>query len=203
MKKAIPRDKSKKREMIVQGAAEVFAKEGYDGASMDQIAQVAGVSKKTVYNHFDNKENLFKAIVAMLLDEREAKKVIIFDPKTSIKDQLIAFAMAEICLIDTSDKRKLSRILTLTFLKDIQFAASIRSHYEPPHIAFISWLKQASEAGRIEVDQPEEAAKLFYALVEGGVTWPALFANHLNMEATQTYLERATDLFLTYYKEIR
>ena len=52
-----------KRVQILTGAATVFAADGYEGASMARIAAVAGVSKGTLYNHFDSKAALFTAYV--------------------------------------------------------------------------------------------------------------------------------------------
>ena len=66
------RDTSQKRKAILEGAVKVFTKEGFDASSMDHIAEVAGVSKRTVYNHFPSKEILFQAIVADFLKQRDA-----------------------------------------------------------------------------------------------------------------------------------
>ncbi|WEV25420.1 TetR/AcrR family transcriptional regulator [Streptomyces sp. 71268] len=52
-----------KREAILQAAVEIFLREGYDRASVDAIAEEAGVSKQTIYNHFGGKERLFLAAV--------------------------------------------------------------------------------------------------------------------------------------------
>ena len=52
-----------KTNAIVQGARTTFLALGYDGASMDQIALAAGVSKRTVYNRFRSKEELFGATI--------------------------------------------------------------------------------------------------------------------------------------------
>lgn len=54
---------SAKRRQIVEGARQVFMAQGFDGASMNEIARVAGVSKGTLYVYFQNKEQLFEAIV--------------------------------------------------------------------------------------------------------------------------------------------
>ncbi|MGW3078735.1 MULTISPECIES: TetR/AcrR family transcriptional regulator [unclassified Kitasatospora] len=51
-----------KRKAITQAATVVFGREGYVRASMDAIAAEAGVSKRTVYNHFADKENLFLSV---------------------------------------------------------------------------------------------------------------------------------------------
>ena len=54
---------SAKRCQIVEGAREVFLSQGFDAASMNDIARVAGVSKGTLYVYFKHKEQLFEAIV--------------------------------------------------------------------------------------------------------------------------------------------
>jgi AcrR family transcriptional regulator len=56
-------DDSAKRRQIIEGAREVFLAQGFDAASMGEIARAAGVSKGTLYVYFKNKEELFAAIV--------------------------------------------------------------------------------------------------------------------------------------------
>ena len=53
---------------ILDAAQRVFLKRGYQGASLDEIAEVAPASKPTIYAHFDGKEALFEAVVAHVLD---------------------------------------------------------------------------------------------------------------------------------------
>ena len=53
-----------KTEAIVDAARKTFLTRGFDAASMDQIALTAGVSKRTVYNGFRSKEELFGAAIA-------------------------------------------------------------------------------------------------------------------------------------------
>src|ERR1022692_2623429 len=52
-----------KRRQILEGARAVFMAQGFDAASMGEIARVAGVSKGTLYVYFKSKEELFEAIV--------------------------------------------------------------------------------------------------------------------------------------------
>ncbi len=54
-----------KQQQILRGAAEVFAQDGYEGASMSRIAACAGVSKGTLYNYFDSKADMFAAWVGL------------------------------------------------------------------------------------------------------------------------------------------
>lgn len=59
----------RKRRAILDAATEVFLKNGYLGASMDEIAELSAVSKQTVYKHFGSKEALFVEIVTTMTNE--------------------------------------------------------------------------------------------------------------------------------------
>lgn len=61
-----------KREQIIDGAKAVFMRLGFDAASMNDITREAGVSKGTIYVYFQNKEDLFGAIVA-----REKERIML------------------------------------------------------------------------------------------------------------------------------
>ncbi|MEU7858414.1 TetR/AcrR family transcriptional regulator [Nonomuraea sp. NPDC049141] len=52
-----------KRQAILDGALTVFARDGYTRASIDAISAEAGVSTRTIYNHFTDKAELFLAVI--------------------------------------------------------------------------------------------------------------------------------------------
>ena len=52
-----------KRQAIIDAAQRVFLAQGFASSSVDAIAAAAGVSKQTIYNHFGDKEALFRAVV--------------------------------------------------------------------------------------------------------------------------------------------
>jgi TetR/AcrR family transcriptional repressor of mexJK operon len=54
---------SRKRQQVIQAAAELFIAQGYGAVSMDAVARAAGVSKATLYAHFTSKDALFATIV--------------------------------------------------------------------------------------------------------------------------------------------
>jgi TetR/AcrR family transcriptional repressor of mexJK operon len=58
----------RKRKLVIAAAHQVFIEQGYGNASMDRIAEVAGVSKRTVYNHFEGKYELFSAVIMRLCE---------------------------------------------------------------------------------------------------------------------------------------
>lgn len=60
---------ARKRRAILEAGTTLFLRQGYRGTSMDEIAAIAGVSKQTVYKHFDDKESLFSEIVISTVEE--------------------------------------------------------------------------------------------------------------------------------------
>jgi AcrR family transcriptional regulator len=67
-----------KRRQIMDGARKVFLAQGFDGASMGEIARAAGVSKGTLYVYFDSKEQLFE-VIAHEACAAQAERVFAFD----------------------------------------------------------------------------------------------------------------------------
>lgn len=59
------------RQHLIEAAAAVFAREGFHGASLDEVAAAAGFTKGAVYSNFKNKEDLFVAV----LDDRMASQI--------------------------------------------------------------------------------------------------------------------------------
>jgi TetR/AcrR family transcriptional regulator, mexJK operon transcriptional repressor len=62
MNEAIIR-KGRKYDQVLDGARDVFMRDGFEGASVDDIARAAGVSKATLYSYFPDKRLLFKEIL--------------------------------------------------------------------------------------------------------------------------------------------
>lgn len=61
---------TKKEEAILKGAMAEFLAQGYAATSMDRIASTAGVSKATIYKYFQDKEQLFNALIERLAQRK-------------------------------------------------------------------------------------------------------------------------------------
>ncbi len=192
------RDTSLKRKAILEGAVKVFTKNGFESSSMDYIAEVAGVSKRTIYNHFPSKEILFQAIVADFLKQRDEIKPIKYTSALSLEEQLREFAKAELFLINDPVRRGLSKLFTSVFLMDIDFGKKTRSQFEP-HKAFITWLNAAKEDHRLNFQSPELAARIFYGMVEGCLTYSALFTDGASLQNADYLLDEIISTFLSRY----
>lgn len=61
--------KQERRQQILIAALEAFSAKGYDKTSMDEIVQVSGLSKGTLYWYFKSKNEIFAAIIAMTAEQ--------------------------------------------------------------------------------------------------------------------------------------
>ncbi|MCF4123378.1 TetR/AcrR family transcriptional regulator [Antribacter sp. KLBMP9083] len=100
------------RSLLAQTAVELFAAQGYDDTTLDEVAAAAGVSRRTLFNYFRNKEDLALSglseqgeLIAASLAERPADE----DPWTSLR---AAFQVLE--EIETTAERRLE-LITLLF----------------------------------------------------------------------------------------
>jgi AcrR family transcriptional regulator len=74
------------RARLLQAASEVFAKHGYDRASLDDVAAAAGLTKGAVYSSFASKDELFYALMRERIDERLALVAAAADRQTTLQD---------------------------------------------------------------------------------------------------------------------
>jgi TetR/AcrR family transcriptional repressor of mexJK operon len=84
-----------KREAILDAAQEVFLATGYAAASMDAVAARAGVSKATIYAHFDGKDRLFAAVM-----QRRCEQSYAFSQPSDMTDARAALTELGQRLID-------------------------------------------------------------------------------------------------------
>ncbi|MBB6481776.1 TetR/AcrR family transcriptional regulator [Spirochaeta isovalerica] len=192
------RDTSRKHKLILDSAIDLFGQKGYEAVSMDEIAETAHVSKRTVYNHFQSKEKLFQEIVEIFVAQSDLKKPLDYSPSIPIREQLESFVRAAMHMIDDPRRRSLSKLLTSVFIMDPLFCRQTYSAYSP-HKALINWLKDAGADGRIRCASPELAAKVFYGLVEGCITWNALMSEGISLADIDPVIDELIEVFLSRY----
>lgn len=98
---------------ILEAAQQVFFANGYVGASMDQIAATARVSKQTVYKHFHDKEALFREVVTKVVRARDAgiSAEFLATGEGSIGERLRSFARNFLQGVMQDDVLKLRRLV--------------------------------------------------------------------------------------------
>lgn len=156
-----------KRAQILAGAATVFAADGYEGASMARIATVAGVSKGTLYNHFDSKAALFTAYVGEKCDHYLAHVFDSADHDGDPADVLrgIGKRMVQMMLSDVG-----LAIYRVVIAEAAKFPDLARGFFESGPARATSfmadWLAEETRRGRLAVPNPAFAAEQFFNLCQ-------------------------------------
>ncbi|CAN7591351.1 TetR/AcrR family transcriptional regulator [Rhizobium sp. LjRoot254] len=175
-----PRGHQAKRQSIIGAAADVFCREGFGGACIDEIAVEARVSRQTVYNHYREKETLFMAVVEDVLARANAAVFALLstfpENADNLEEDLAAFLVRlnKNCVCNKDGR----------FLRKLVQTEGARY----PHL-FESWRRQGplkltsalaarlarlSAGGALEIDDFDVAARQLLALGNADLQMPLL-----------------------------
>jgi TetR/AcrR family transcriptional regulator, mexJK operon transcriptional repressor len=170
-----------KRAAIVEAALRLFGRDGFARTSVDAIADEAGVSKRTIYNHYGDKENLFLSVVNETYAAMIARVVELMDkyltdlPDDAIEENFIAFAY-ELGLFATrsEDRQSLIRVM---IAEAPHFAALREAQLRPRGIthAIAERLTRLSARGLLDVPEPQDAASHLFSLTMGQISNRSLY----------------------------
>ena len=191
-----------KRASILEAAKLLFAREGFAGASMDQIAAEAGVSKLTVYSHFGDKEALFAAAIRAKCEEMLPADLFNLELEGPLRQQLKAIANGFFALISSDEAISTHRMMLAPGnaddpLRKLFWEAGPKRTQEE----FCSFLQACVSAGELDIADPERAAQQFFALLKGelhGRMLCGLCARPPRGEVT-AHIDAAVDMFLRAY----
>ena len=148
-----------KREQILQGATAVFLQHGYAGTSMDRVAAAAGVSKQTIYSHFQDKEGLFTALIERVTIERLQRELgsdhLCGEPKLLLRQ----LAQAFLAKMGHQDYLNVLRIIIAESVRFPELAQLYsRTVLVKGRQLLVDYLKQHPE---LNVSDPEAMAHIF------------------------------------------
>lgn len=190
-----------KRAAILDAAKRMFTQHGFDGASMDQIAAEAGVSKLTVYSHFGDKEALFAAAVKSHCELGLPSALFEADPDTPLPERLLTIARAFYAMVSAPEAIAGHRILCSP-----QLACTPMAHLfwdaGPRRVQadLGALLERRIAAGELAIDDVPRAAAQFFTLVKGEAHALLVFGcGGLGPDEVEAHLRASVDLFLRAY----
>lgn len=191
----------RKRGDILAAAVSCFSEMGFDNTSMDVVAKSAGVSKRTVYNHFPSKDVLFEAIVAQLKDSAARAVPLLYDGAEPPRPQLEEFCLGVMEFHCHPDSRVLGRILISRFIRNPQLGHEMFGNTKIFENLLVHWILAAQKEKRIIECEPSFASKQLLMLVEGFCVWPQLILNAPNPTKPQKkkIANSAVKMFLETY----
>lgn len=190
----------KKRLQIVETAARLFAIQGVEGTSMDLVASEAQVSKRTVYNHFSTKTDLFQAVLASMFTKVDQGEQSVFDPSMPLKAQLVTVAQNEVSLFSSLAYLDIAKVAFMQMLQDPELAKSLNGQSVGCLRFFDDFLKAANDAGVVQIDDIPLAAKQFVYQLKSLVFYQLLYGVAEIEELDCDYIvEETVKLFVARY----
>lgn len=191
----------RKRAAIIDAARQEFLARGFRDTSMDLIAERADVSKRTVYNHFANKEALFKAVTASLIAEMHLAITTVYDPDQALKKQLTEIAKSEVELITSHAYLAMFRTVLVESFASPGLVQEIMDELPEGQDPLERWIQKATNDGRLLVSDRRIASRHFYSLLKGSFFWPVIagYAEVPRGRTRNAIINSAVDMFLSYY----
>jgi len=165
-----------KRRQIIDGARAVFLAQGFDAASMGEIARKAGVSKGTLYVYFDSKEALFEAITE---EQCRQQAELVFDlaaddhdVETVLKRLGLAF-VGFLCRPEA-----IPRLRTVISIAERMPEVGSKFYETGPAVGIArvaAYLQNQVNAGVLAIDDCEVAAAQFLDSCQSTLFKPMLF----------------------------
>ena len=194
-------DGSAKRRQIMDGARSVFLGSGFDGASMNDIARAAGVSKGTLYAYFNSKDELFEAIIRGEYAQ-SAERLCTFRREGDVREMLMDFGVRLISRMAEPGTRALARVVIAAAEK---FPNVGRAFYEAGPLygatRLAVELENLEKSGALKVPDSERAAWQFVDLCQSYVYKRLLFGvvDSISREDIEASVEAGVDVFMKAY----
>jgi len=192
----------RKRESIVQAAIAEFRDHGFEVTSMDRIAARAEVSKRTVYNHFPSKEELFSEMLHRLWATSAAQADAAYRPGVALRDQLRELLDSKMKTLVDPNFIDLARVAIGATIHSPDRAQTWVNRLNEREETFTVWVRGAQQDGRLKAVDPGFAASQIHALLKAFAFWPQVTLNKplLTSEEQVTVVNSALDLFLCWYE---
>jgi TetR/AcrR family transcriptional repressor of mexJK operon len=192
-----------KRQAILDAAKRLFIELGYANTSMDTVATEAGVSKLTVYSHFNDKETLFSAAVIAKCEEQVPPLFFEWPEGVSIEHVLLNIARGFHLLVNSDESVNLHRVIMALGSQDPRLSTIF---YQAGPERMLSGMERlltkVNQSGALCIDKPRHAAEHFFCLIKGAANFRLLYGcgAPLEAEAAEEHVQEVVGLFMRAYR---
>ena len=191
----------RKRQAIDDAAIAEIRASGFESTSMDKIAATAGVSKRTVYNHFPSKDELFAQILHQLWSRTSALTETPYQPDLPLRQQLLDILWKKMELLQDGYFLDLARVAIAEAIHSPERGQEMVARLSSKEEAATLWLRAAQADGKLRDADPVLASHMLQGQLKAFAFWPQVTMNQppLDKATQQKVIESTVDMFLAYY----
>jgi TetR/AcrR family transcriptional regulator of autoinduction and epiphytic fitness len=191
-----------KREAIVEASIEAFHQNGINETSMDKIAEMANVSKRTVYNHFASKEMLVTEIFKEIWRNLQTSMDKPYQANQPLYEQLEALLVDEMKFSSCPEYIEMIRFAMGYFIHKPDEMRDYSDEFMNADTPLKRWLTSAKEDNRLKISDVEDANHTLLDIIKGKSFWPQLLRRDplLSEQERVDLAHKAAGMFLAYYE---
>lgn len=181
-------------------AVDLFARNGFDGTSVDDIAAVAGVSKQTVYSHFGSKESLFGLAVSTKCRQSGIDPDAV-DPDAPPEVMLPEIARRFLQLVTSPEAIRVHNVCTGSAETHPELGRLFFKHGPKETVDVVAeYLGAQARAGRLRIEHPRDAAWQLLCMLKAESHMRLQFKlEPIPSEEVQDYVRSCVAMFLRAY----
>ncbi|WP_140909243.1 TetR/AcrR family transcriptional regulator [Cognatiluteimonas lumbrici] len=185
---------------ILEAARRLFTAHGFDGASMDQIAAEAGVSKLTVYSHYGDKDTLFAAVVKSYCEQNLPDSLFESAPDMPIRERLMQVGRVFFAFVSSPEAVAGHRMLCSPRMADSPLPGKFWEA-GPARVqrVFADLLRRRANRGELEIEDPTLAARQFLTLLKGELHTRMVLGCCGHCDDPEGHVAASVDFFLRAY----
>lgn len=189
----------KKRKDILDAAIREFREQGFPAARVNRIAELAEVSKRTLYKHFDSKEVLFQAITDILLEQIAATPKLRYLPDLPLREQLIPAVRDYVGHLTGDQYMGLNRLVMSELLRDQELAQAFFAKAAMQDSPISGLIGEAMQAGALREAEAGFAAGQLLSMVKHFLVWPQFLMGAKTEVDPDAVIADCVDMFLAHY----
>ena len=188
------------REVIVDAAERLFLAHGFAAVSMDDLAESAGVARRTLYNQFASKEEIFREMLLRLSGQLEDALPPGIETQGSVEEVLPLIGRAILQLHRRPGYLGFFRIAVAESMQFPWIAEAFAAVMEPAMERFARYLSHLTALGILDCCNPILAAHQFTGMLNEFVLWPWLMGRKRLPLAAEEVIAEAARMFLRRYR---
>lgn len=141
----------KTRLLLIDVARQLFAKQGFENTTMNDIAEASGKGRRTLYTYFKNKEEVYSAVIDGELMRISTTFLAVARKQLSPLEKMVELIFAHLSLMKEAVERNGN--LRAKFFRNIWQVESVRKKYDKKeHDIFAKTLDEGVQAGVFDID---------------------------------------------------
>ena len=192
--------RGRSREAIVEAATGLFLERGFGGVSMDELAEAAGVARRTLYNQFTSKEEIFREMLLGVSGQLESAFPPGIETQGDVEEVLRLIARAILGLHAQPEYLGFLRMVAADSRQFPWIAEAFSAVMDPQTERFARYLAHLTTLSILDCRNPTLASHQFMGVLNEFSLWPWMLGRKAVPIPTDELIEDTVRMFLQHYR---